>query len=425
MKPDPMNRQGKDFLSLIANNSCDRVMQILRHSCPFSGSVAMILMVTQHSSGAIMNTVTLRKRSTRSACGRRIWEPRFRVTLISKPECPKAAPKASWLRPTLAFTLIVAVFWAGTKVGSREAISRTPPDNSAATLEPFWETWNLAEKHFVNGAQRQRLVQGAIRGLLDSLGDQGHTHHETKEEFERYVTVMNGEAHGIGVRLRLVHHLPRVLETMPGSPARAAGILVGDEITAIDGSDATGMPLNQVLALIRGGPGGSPVHLSIRRPGVETMEVSLRRAKETMAPVVWQVVPDMSVMHLTIRQFDKRTHGLVRTALQDARRMHVQGLVVDLRNCPGGLVDQAMAVTSEFLPAGDIAIERTAEGKQIHHQVKPGGLATAIPLCVLINSDTSSAAEVMAAALKDHHRGPVIGSRSAGLGTMLHPYRMS
>jgi carboxyl-terminal processing protease len=105
--------------------------------------------------------------------------------------------------------------------------------------------------------------------------------------------------------------------------------------------------------------------------------------------------------------------------------MKVQGLVVDLRNCPGGLVDQAMAVTSEFLPDGDIAIERTAEGKQIHHQVKPGGLATAIPVCVLINSDTSSAAEVMAAAIKDHHRGTVIGSRSAGLGTMLHPYRMS
>ncbi|HEV2947688.1 MAG TPA: S41 family peptidase [Gemmataceae bacterium] len=373
-----------------------------------------------------MSTVTLRKRSTRSACGRQLWQPRFRVTLVSKPECPKVAPKASWLRPTLAFALIVGVFWAGIQVGrSREAISRTPPDNSAATLEPFWETWNLAEKHYVNGAQRQRLVQGAIRGLLDSLGDQGHTHHETKEEFERYVTVMNGEAHGIGVRLRLVHHLPRVLETMPGSPARAAGIQVGDVITAIDGSDTTGLPLNQVLALIRGGSAESPVRLSISRPGMESVEISLRRTKETMAPVVWQVVPDKSVMHLTIRQFDKRTHGLVRSALADARRMKVQGLVVDLRNCPGGLVDQAMAVTSEFLPDGDIAIERTAEGKQIHHQVKPGGLATAIPVCVLINSDTSSAAEVMAAAIKDHHRGTVIGSRSAGLGTMLHPYRMS
>jgi carboxyl-terminal processing protease len=326
----------------------------------------------------------------------------------------------------LAFALVVTVFAAGITVGrSRQAISRTPPDNSAATLEPFWETWNLAERHFVNGAQRQRLVQGAIRGLLDTLGDQGHTHYETKEEFERYVTVMNGEAHGIGVRLRLVHRLPRVLETAPGSPAREVGIQVGDVITAIDGSDTTGLPLNQVLALVRGGPAASPVRLSISRPGVEKVDVCLRRTKETMAPVVWQFVPDKSVMHLTIRQFDRRTHDLVRTALKDARRMNVHGVVVDLRNCPGGLVDQAIAVTSEFLPGGDIAIERTAEGKQIHHLVKAGGLATTVPVCVLINGETSSAGELMAAALKDHHRGPVIGSCSAGLGTMLHPYRMS
>ena len=153
-----------------------------------------------------MSTVTIRKNSDRRVCERRTWEPRFRVTLVSELKSPKSTPRSSWLRPVLAFALVVTVFAAGITVGrSHQAISRTPPDNSTATLEPFWETWNLAEKHFVNGTQRQRLVQGAIRGLLDSLGDQGHTHYETKEEFERYVTVMNGEAHGIGVRLRLAH----------------------------------------------------------------------------------------------------------------------------------------------------------------------------------------------------------------------------
>jgi carboxyl-terminal processing protease len=324
--------------------------------------------------------------------------------------------------------MIIVVFGAGVTVGrSREAISRTPPSDSAAALEPLWETWNLAEKHYVgrNGAERRHLVQGAIKGLLDSLGDRGHTHYETQEEFIRHAKVMNGEGHGIGVRLRLANHQLRVLETLPGSPARASGIQVGDLITQIDGTDTTGLPLNQTLALLRGGPVDVPVHLRVARIGSETLEFHVRRCMETMAPVVWQMIPDKPVMHLAIRQFDKKTHGLIRSALTDAHRMHVQGLILDLRNCPGGLVDEVMAVTSEFLADATIAIERDSEGKQTPHAVKPGGLATDLPLCVLVNDETSSAAEIMAGALKDHGRGTVIGTRTAGLGTMLHPYLMS
>ena len=376
-----------------------------------------------------MAMVTLKTKNRSSLSFRQgpTGQPRFRVTLVSKPEGSTASSKWSWIRPVLAFGLIAGVFVAGVKVGrSHEAMSRTPPENSAAALEPFWETWNLAEKHYVgrNDTGREHLVQGAIKGLLDSLGDQGHTHFETKEEFDRYVKVMNGEAHGIGVRLRVAQRQPRVLETIPGSPARNSGIQVGDVISEIDGSDTTGLPLNQVLAILRGGAADSVVHLHIQRAGSESLDYDIRRAKESMAPVVWQVVPHQPVMHLAIRQFDKRTHGLVRNALSDVRRMNVQGLVLDLRNCPGGLVDEVMAVTSEFLHDGIIAIERDADGKQTPHAVKPGNLGADLPLCVLINEETSSAAEIMAGALKDRGRGPVIGARTAGLGTMLHPYRL-
>jgi len=356
------------------------------------------------------------------------WKPRFRVMLDSglKP----IARKSRWacLRPVLAFAVVMGIFALGVMVGrSRDVISRKPPENSAVDLGPFWETWNLAEKNYVGrkDTDRQHLVQGAIKGLLDSLGDQGHTHYETQLEFDRYVQIMNGECHGVGMRLRIVSRQPRVLETMPGSPARAAGIQVGDVLSEIDGHDTTGLPLNQVLALLRGGPADSLVKLRIQRGGLEPLEYRLRRAKENMAPVVWQMIPEKPVMHLAIRQFDRRTHGLVRNALLDAGRMNVQGLILDLRNCPGGLVDQVMAVTSEFLEDGTIAIEQDADGKQIHHTAKAAGLGAKVPLCMLINEETSSAAEIMAGALKDHRRGPVIGTRSAGLGTLLHAYRMS
>ncbi len=165
----------------------------------------------------VMAILKTTKRRSQSFRNEETWQPRFRVTLVSQPERSTASSRWGWLRPVLAFAVLVVIFGAGFTLGrSREAISRTPPKDSAAALEPFWETWNLAEKHYVgrNGAQRQHLVQGAIKGMLDSLGDQGHTHYETQEQFERYAKVMNGEGHGIGVRLRLANRQPRVLSAM-------------------------------------------------------------------------------------------------------------------------------------------------------------------------------------------------------------------
>jgi carboxyl-terminal processing protease len=326
--------------------------------------------------------------------------------------------------------MVLILFGSGVLVGrsQNKFVSRTPPENINASFEPFWETWNLVEQHYVgrNGIHRQQLTQGAIRGLLDSLGDLEHTHFQTKEEFEHYVRFMNGEAHGIGVRLKMSNRQPRVLETLAGSPARLVGIQVGDVITAIDGTNTTGLSLGRVLALLRGGSAGSSVQLSIRRAGQESLlEMRAPRAKENMASVVWQMVPNKSVLHLGIRHFDKTTHKMVRSAIHDAQLQHAKGVILDLRNCPGGLVEEALAVTSEFLKEGAIVIEQDTDGKQTPVKVRSGGMATDLPLCVLINERTCSCAEVMAAALKDHGRGPVIGTRSAGMGTLLHPFEMS
>jgi carboxyl-terminal processing protease len=330
----------------------------------------------------------------------------------------------------LAFALVLIVFAGGVLVGRSRGsrISDAPPQDLGANFEPFWETWNLVEKHYVgrNSIERQQLTRGAIRGLLDSLGDLEHTHFQTKDEFEHYVKFMNGEAHGIGVRLKISNQRPRVLETLVGSPARAAGIQVGDVLTEVDGTDCMGLSLGRVLALIRGGSADSLVHLRIRRDGEEKLlEVQVHRAKENMAPVVWQMIPGQPVLHLSIRHFDKKTHAMVRSALHDAELQHAKGLILDLRNCPGGLVDEALAVTSEFLKDGTIVIEQNAEGKQTHLPVRSAGMATKLPLCVLINDRTCSCAEVLAAAIKDHGRGPVIGTRTVGMGTMLHPFEMS
>src|SRR5713101_6675526 len=276
-----------------------------------------------------MHYWTSLEQPTRSCSGSK--KARFRVPSASKAKCPHVPSRSSWFRPALAFALVLTVFGGGVLVGRSHdrRVSQAPPQDLGATFEPFWETWNLVEKHYVgrNSAERQQLTRGAIRGLLDSLGDLEHTHFQTKEEFAHYVKFMNGEAHGIGVRLKISNRQPRVLETLVGSPAREAGIQVGDVLTEIDGTDCTGLSLGRVLALIRGGSADSLVHLRIRRAGKENLlEAHVRRAKENMAPVVWQMIPGKPVMHLSIRHFDKKTHSMVRTALHDAQLQHAKGV---------------------------------------------------------------------------------------------------
>jgi carboxyl-terminal processing protease len=388
-----------------------------------------INLISDRQSEILMHYWTSPGRERQTQTSSRIKKSRFRLAPAPTLARQQVSPRSSSLRPILAFATVLVVFGGGVLVGrSQNLISRTPPDDLKGTFEPFWQTWNLVEKHYVGrtSTNRQQLTQGAIKGLLDSLGDLEHTHFQSKEEFEHYVKFMNGEAHGIGVRLKISNRQPRVIETLPSSPARAAGIQVGDVLTEIDGTDCTGLTLGRIHALIRGGSPDSTVHLRLRRAGQENLvDLRVHRAKENLSPVVWQMIPGKPVMHLSIRHFDKKTHSMVRTALHDAQLQHAKGMILDLRNCPGGLVNEALAVTSEFLKDGCIVIERDGEGKETPILVRPGGTATEIPVCVLVNDRTCSCAEVLAAALQDRGRGPVIGMRTAGMGTLLHPFEMS
>jgi carboxyl-terminal processing protease len=183
------------------------------------------------------------------------------------------------------------------------------------------------------------------------------------------------------------------------------------------------LPLLKIVGLLRAGEAGSIVHLRILR-GDEPRDYYVARGHEQAPPVVWQSLPGTSLLHVGIRQFDARTPALLRAAVQEAREHGRQGLVLDLRACSGGLVDEALAVTSEFLKEGTIVYEQDSQGNRKAHTVKPGGQATDIPMCVLINEKTASSAELLAGALQDHARATLVGTRSAGMGTMLHPFKL-
>jgi carboxyl-terminal processing protease len=362
----------------------------------------------------------------------------FRGSKLAEPSTPPNegprsasghAQGALAIRPVFILALFLLGLGASYQVGRSnwQGISRTPPDDLGKTFEPFWETWNLVQKNYVDpsAAKNQLMAQGAIKGMLESLGDTGHTYYLTPEEYEQYVASMKGEGKGIGVRLTLHNQLPKVMETFAGSPARTAGLRPGDVIQQIDGTTVTGLPIVKIVGMLRSGAEGSIVHLRILRSGeTRARDFYIARGHEKAPPVVWQTLAGTSVMHVGIRQFDARTPGLVKTAVQEAREDGLQGLILDLRGCSGGLVDEALATTNEFLSEGTIVLELDAQGNRLVHPVKPGGKATDIPVCVLINEKTASSAELMAGALKDNGRAILVGTRTAGMGTMLHPFKL-
>jgi carboxyl-terminal processing protease len=222
------------------------------------------------------------------------------------------------------------------------------------------------------------------------------------------------------------HDLPTIISTVPGSPAAKAGLLPGDVLLDVEGKDVTGLPLARIVQLVRG-PLHSTAHLRVRREGVpDPIDVSAARAEIKIKDVTWQMLPGADALaQIAIHEFGNQAAAQLGEALQEARRQNVRGLIVDVRGNPGGLKDQAIAVTSEFLDRGSVFILRDRQGKETKVPVQPGGTATAIPLVVLIDGGTASSAEIFASALQDHGRGKLVGTRTFGTGTVLRPFVLS
>jgi carboxyl-terminal processing protease len=304
------------------------------------------------------------------------------------------------------------------------------PPGAAGTFRPFWEAWNLVDRYYVDRAavNHEKMTEGAIEGMLESLGDRGHTAYVTPDEFERWDSIIKGEMVGIGVRMTVRKGQPTVMSTFPGSPA-ADKLERGDIFLEVNGKNVTGMPLTRVVELVR--EGGSSVKLRILRPGrTKPMDVTIRLAKIEVPEVTWHILPrpkgDTTVIaHLAIENFGEKAEGQLKAAVQELRDRGVQGLVVDVRGNPGGLKAQAVAVTSAFLKEGNVFLQRDARGDVTPVPVRPGGVATDIPIVALIDEGTASSAEIFAGALQDHKRGPLVGTRTFGTGTVLKPYPLS
>ena len=234
-----------------------------------------------------------------------------------------------------------------------------------------------------------------------------------------------GRLEGIGIEVEVRDGRTVVVAPLDDSPAQKAGILPGDTIMKINGQDASQIPFDQVSALIRG-PQGTTVTLTMLRANVnELLDFTIVRQQVKVADVTWATVPGEKIAHIRISSFGDSTDSELKTAVAQARQAGDTRFIIDLRNDPGGLLDQAVQVSSEFLGSGTVVVQQDKSGKQEPISVEPNGIAQQEPLAVLVNHGTASAAEIVAGALQDQHRATVIGEQTFGTGTILTEFPLS
>ena len=301
-----------------------------------------------------------------------------------------------------------------------EQIGQTEP------LGLFWEAWDLLEQNFYGelSSPRERTY-GAIRGALALLDDPYTVFVEPQSrELER--DRMRGTFGGIGVTLWRNADGRIVLSPYPDSPAKRAGVLKGDLLLALDGEAITDETTTEDVSAYLHGEVDTSVTLTLSRPPTPPFDLTIIRDEVRVPSVTWRVLdqaPNVGYVH--IENFTERTGDEIVTALQELWAAEVSSLVLDLRDNYGGLIDPAVATASQFLQDGVVLYELKRDAEERTLPVQGGGVATDVPLVVLVNSGTASAAEIVAGALQDHGRALLVGEPTYGKGSVQLIYELS
>ncbi len=294
----------------------------------------------------------------------------------------------------------------------------TPELSAEELFIPFWEAWDIIHDQYIDQpVDNTALMRGAISGMLDALGDQ-HTSYMDPDQYMQANIPMNGEYEGIGAWVDTTSEYLTIISPMPNSPAETAGLLPGDQVIMIDGEDMTGIDGSLVIRQVLG-PAGSKVVLTIRREGeMELFEVTIIREK-IIIPSIDSRMLDENIGYVQILTFGADTQSELRENLTNILDQNPVGLIVDLRNNGGGYLQTAVEVGSEFIADGVILYEDYGTDKGMDEYVSiEGGLATDIPLVLLVNEGSASASEIVAGAIQDHQRGPLVGATTFGKGSV-------
>jgi carboxyl-terminal processing protease len=298
--------------------------------------------------------------------------------------------------------------------GAAASASSDPPD--FALLQ---DVARQVQTNYVTPVTGKELTRDALKGMLTRLDP--HSDYMDQEQYQEMTAMTRGQFGGIGIELTLEGKVPEVIAPIDGTPAANAGIEPGDRIVKIDGQATTGMDVERVVKLLRGTP-GSTVNLEIARSERPPFEVTLTRNIIHVVSVKSALEPDR-IGYARISTFSENTAAELASAitrLKQEAHGRLNGFVLDLRNDPGGLLDAAVDVTGEFVDGGVVVTTkgRNPDDDRVYRAPIAGDLLPGVPVVVLINSATASAAEIVAGALQDDRRGTVMGTRSFGKGSV-------
>ena len=330
----------------------------------------------------------------------------------------------------LGLIAAIMIAFAGGMVVDHFVAAAQPAPSAQVPLKDFAvyeQALQIIRDNYVGASSvtDQQLLYGSIGGMVDSLGDTGHSRFLTPTQYQRELTQLSGQVAGIGVLVNEANGVPIVDRVIAGSPAEAAGVKAGDQITAVDGTNTEGMTFDQLAALIRGNP-GTKVTVSVIHSGATTsVDIVVTRA-EVKAPLVdWGIVPGTHIADIALYEFDRGAGTQVVQAIRAAAAGGATSIVFDLRSNPGGYADEARNVASEFLSSGVIYMEEDSKGNRTEIKVDTSISSTKLPMVVLVDHGTASAAEIVSGALQDNHRAKVIGLTTVGTGTVLQPFTLS
>ncbi len=303
----------------------------------------------------------------------------------------------------------------------------TVPAGTAQNFQLFLDAWNTVQKNYVDHSalDTTQLMYAAISGMVDGLGDTGHSRFMTPDMVKQQNAFTQGSFEGIGAEVQLnKDNNVTIVAPYAGSPAEKAGVQPGDVILKVDGVDVTGQSLNSVVQRIIG-PAGTTVVLTLQNPTTQaTRDVSITRAKIVIDNAAWSMIPGTTIADIHLAGFSSGVTNQLKNDLEAIKAAGATGLILDLRNNPGGLLSESIGVASQFLKDGVVLQEKDAKGNIRNDAVQPGGVATDIPMVVLINQGTASAAEIVAGALQDAGRATLIGDKTFGTGTVLSTFNM-
>ncbi len=332
---------------------------------------------------------------------------------------------------TIVLMLSIAGAFAGGFAVSRAVFPPPLPADGGAPPEwkphiaIFWEAWNYVQQDFYKTPlDSDTLVNGSVSGMLEALGDP-HTTFVDARRAEIIRSNMQGSFEGIGATISMREGRLTIVSVIKGSPAERAGLRPEDIILQVDGTVIQNMDVTDAVMLIRG-PKGTQVKLLILRGTQEPFTVEITRDTIRIPFVEARMIEGTKIGYIRLNEFGAPASSEIAAAWREMSAQNPTGLILDLRNNPGGYLPAAVEVASQFLPANQIVlVVKGKKGNTDTYRAKSGGVATQIPLVVLIDKGSASASEIVAAALKDHERATLIGTRTFGKGSVQQVYTLS